>query len=104
MFAMGTHLVEDLSRLFRIESDDEVGVEGYEFDQTRECLAAAGWTLRPAKRIPSRLFAPPHSVAVALQQRGQVVGGAADPMDRRSPFRALSQMRHQEVAAQVASR
>src|SRR5438309_3041187 len=45
MFAMGRHLVEDLARFFRIESDHDPGVERYEFDQARERLAAAGWSL-----------------------------------------------------------
>src|SRR2546421_8387792 len=44
-FAMGTHLVEDLARFFRIERDHDPGVERYEFDQARERLAAAGWSL-----------------------------------------------------------
>src|SRR6266480_4157012 len=45
VFAMGTHLVEDLSRFFRIAKDHDPGVERYEFDQARERLAAAGWEL-----------------------------------------------------------
>ena len=49
MFAMGTHLVEDLGRFFRRQGDHEVGVERYEFDQAREALAAGGWQLRPAE-------------------------------------------------------
>ena len=49
MFAMGTHLVEDLGRFFRMPGDHDVGVERYEFDQARERLAAAGWELRPAE-------------------------------------------------------
>ena len=49
MFAMGTHLVEDLGRFFRRPGDHEVGVERYEFDQARERLAAVGWELRPAE-------------------------------------------------------
>jgi hypothetical protein len=49
MFAMGSHLVEDLSRFFRQPGDHEVGVERYEFDQARERLATAGWELRPAE-------------------------------------------------------
>lgn len=49
MFAMGTHLVEDLGRFFRMPGDHEVGVERYEFDQARERLASAGWELRPAE-------------------------------------------------------
>src|SRR6059058_2437740 len=49
MFAMGTHLVEDLSRFFRIARDHDPGVERYEFDQARERLAAAGWALLGAE-------------------------------------------------------
>src|SRR5436309_7967895 len=48
MFAMGTHLVEDLSRFFRITRDHDPGVERYEFDQARQRLAAAGWAFRCA--------------------------------------------------------
>src|SRR2546423_2997516 len=44
-FAMGTHLVEDLARFFRIERDHDPGVERYEFDLARERLSAAGWSL-----------------------------------------------------------
>jgi hypothetical protein len=43
--SMGTHLVEDLSRLFRIKADGDAGVERYEFDEARGRLAAAGWEL-----------------------------------------------------------
>src|SRR2546429_7141022 len=51
MFAMGTHLVEDLSRFFRIARDHDPGVERYEFDQARERLAAAGWGLLGAVKV-----------------------------------------------------
>ena len=49
MFAMGTHLVEDLGRFFQMPGDHEIGVERYEFDQARERLAAAGWELHSAE-------------------------------------------------------
>src|SRR5256884_4923254 len=45
MFAMGTHLVEDLGRFFHMQGDHDIGVERYEFDQAREQLSAAVWRL-----------------------------------------------------------
>jgi hypothetical protein len=45
MFSIGRHAVEDLSRIFRIDGGREVGVERYEFDEARNRLAAAGYTL-----------------------------------------------------------
>jgi len=45
MFSIGRHAVEDLSRIFRIDGGREVGVERYEFDEARERLAMAGYTL-----------------------------------------------------------
>jgi ion channel len=49
MFGMGTHLVEDLSRFFRVDGDGDAGVERYEFDEARNRLAAAGWSLLGAE-------------------------------------------------------
>jgi hypothetical protein len=49
MFGMGTHLVEDLSRFFRVDGDGEIGVERWEFDEARTRLAAAGWSLLGAE-------------------------------------------------------
>ena len=45
MYAMGRHAVEDLARYFRIPRDHMPGVERYEFDEARQRLAAAGYTL-----------------------------------------------------------
>jgi hypothetical protein len=45
MFSMGTHLVEDLGHYFGIMGDHSAEVERYEFDDARQRLAAAGWTL-----------------------------------------------------------
>ncbi len=45
MFSIGRHAVEDLGRIFRVDRTREVGVERYEFDEARERLAAAGYTL-----------------------------------------------------------
>jgi hypothetical protein len=47
MYEVGHHLVEDLSRYFRLPLDHEVGVDRSEYDQARERLAAAGYHLRP---------------------------------------------------------
>ena len=45
MFSIGRHAVEDLAKLFRVDAGREAGVERYEFDEARERLAAAGYTL-----------------------------------------------------------
>ncbi|HEX3629416.1 MAG TPA: potassium channel family protein [Candidatus Dormibacteraeota bacterium] len=45
MMGMGTHLVEDLSRFFRVDGDGDAGVERYEFEEARARLAGAGWAL-----------------------------------------------------------
>ena len=50
MYSMGRHLVEDLSRFFRLRDGSEVGVEPEEFDLARERLAAAGFKLRPREQ------------------------------------------------------
>ena len=104
MFAMGTHLVEDLSGFFHIPGDGDAGVERYEFDDARSRLAAAGWTL----------LAPEESWTAFSRLRSQYAGQlnsmakwwAAPPTqwigDRsfvRFPLR-----RHEEVPLRVASR
>lgn len=104
MFAMGTHLVEDLGRFFRTSGDHEVGVERYEFDQARERLSAAGWSL----------LGPEESWAAFSRLRAQYAGQlnnmakwwAAPPtqwIGDRS-FVRFPRQRHQEVPAQAASR
>jgi len=104
MFAMGTHLVEDLARFFRIESDHDPGVERYEFDQARERLAAAGWSMLGPEEswvAFSRLRA---QYAVALNNMAK--WWAAPPtqwIGDRSYVRFPAQ-RHQEVPARAASR
>ena len=45
MFSIGRHAVEDLGRIFRVDGEPQIGVERYEFDEARERLAAAGYTL-----------------------------------------------------------
>jgi hypothetical protein len=104
MFAMGTHLVEDLARFFRIESDHDPGVERYEFDQARERLAAAGWSLLGPEEswvAFSRLRA---QYAVALNNMAK--WWAAPPtqwIGDRSYVR-FPVLRHEEVPLRVASR
>lgn len=49
MFAMGVHLVEDLSRYFHVPGDGDGEVERYEFDDARSRLSAAGWNLLGAE-------------------------------------------------------
>jgi hypothetical protein len=103
-FAMGTHLVEDLARFFRVGSDHDPGVERYEFDQAREQLAAAGWSLLGPEEswvAFSRLRA---QYAVALNNMAK--WWAAPPtqwIGDRSYVR-FTAPRHQEVPAQSASR
>ncbi len=104
MFAMGTHLVEDLARFFRIESDHDPGGERYEFDQARERLAAAGWSLLGLEEswvAFSRLRA---QYAVALNNMAK--WWAAPPtqwIGDRSYVR-FPTLRHEEVPLRVASR
>lgn len=103
MFAMGTHLVEDLGRFFRMEGDHEVGVERYEFDEARGRLSAAGW----------KLLGPEESWVAFSRLRAQYAGPlnnmakwwAAPPtqwIGDRSYVRFPR--RHDEVAARVAAR
>ena len=104
MYAMGTHLVEDLGRFFNIESDHDVGVERYEFDQAREQLAAAGWTLRPADESWVAFSRLRIQYAVALNNMAK--RWAAPPtqwIGDRSYVRFTAR-RHEEVTARAASR
>src|SRR5438477_4581120 len=104
VFAMGTHLVEDLSRFFRIAKDHDPGVERYEFDQARERLAAAGWELLGADEswvAFSRL-----RTQYAVQLNNMAKWWAAPPtqwIGDRSYVRFPLQ-RHQEQPARAASR
>jgi Ion channel len=104
MFAMGTHLVEDLSRFFRIARDHDPGVERYEFDHARERLAAAGWSLLGPEEswvAFSRLRA---QYAVALNNMAK--WWAAPPtqwIGDRSYVRFPTR-HHEEVMTRVASR
>jgi hypothetical protein len=103
-FAMGTHLVEDLARFFRIGRDHDPGVERYEFELARERLSAAGWLLLGPEEswvAFSRLRA---QYAVALNNMAK--WWAAPPtqwIGDRSYVR-FPASRHQEVPARVASR
>ena len=44
-YGVGSHLVEDLSWFFHFSHRHEVGIERFEFDQARDRLAEAGYTL-----------------------------------------------------------
>ena len=104
MFAMGTHLVEDLSRFFRIARDHDPGVERYEFDQARERLAAAGWALRGAEESWTAFSRLRTQYAVPLNNMAK--WWAAPPtqwIGDRSYVRFPLQ-RHEELPARVASR
>ena len=104
MSAMGTHLVEDLGRFFRIQSDHDVGVERYEFDEARERLAAAGWALRPAEESWAAFSRRRIQYAVALNNLAK--WWAAPPtqwIGDRSYVRFTGR-RHEEITARAASR
>jgi len=104
MFAMGTHLVEDLGRYFRIASDHDVGVERYEFDQARERLAAAGWSLLGPEESWVAFSRLRIQYAVALNNMAK--WWAAPPtqwIGDRSYVR-FSGRRHEEITARAASR
>ena len=104
MFAMGTHLVEDLARFFRIERDHDPGVERYEFDQAREALAAAGWTLLGPEEswvAFSRLRA---QYAVALNNMAKWWAAPPTQWIGDRSFVRFTAPRHQEVPARAASR
>jgi hypothetical protein len=103
MFAMGTHLVEDLGRFFNMQGDHDIGVERYEFDQARERLSAAGW----------RLLGPEESwvafsrlrVQYASQLNAMAKWFAAPPtqwIGDRSYVR-FTALRHQDIEARAAS-
>lgn len=47
MHDIGVHLVEDVARFFRYSAPGTVGVERAEFDDARQRLARAGYTLLP---------------------------------------------------------
>ena len=49
LWGIGVHLVEDLSRFFRLKGDEGPGVEHAEFDQARARLAGAGYRLKDAE-------------------------------------------------------
>jgi hypothetical protein len=102
MYAMGRHAVEDLARYFRIPRDHMPGVERYEFDEARERLAAAGYTL----------LGPDDSWEAFARLRSEYAGPlndmakwwAAPPtqwIGDRS-YRRFTQDRHQDVSAGAA--
>lgn len=104
MFAMGTHLVEDLGRFFRIPGDHDVGVERYEFDQARERLGAAGWSLLGPEESWVAFSRLRTQYAVALNNMAK--WWAAPPtqwIGDRSYIR-FTVRRHEEVTARAASR
>jgi Ion channel len=103
MFAMGTHLVEDLGRFFRMPGDHDVGVERYEFDQARERLSSAGWSLIGAEE--SWLAFSRLRMQYASQLNSMAKWFAAPPtqwIGDRSVVRFRAQ-RHEEIERRVAS-
>ena len=104
MFAMGTHLVEDLGRFFRIESDHDVGVERYEFDQAREQLAAAGWTLRGSEESWVAFSRLRIQYAVALNNMAKWWAAPPTQWIGDRSFVRFSGRRHEEITARAAAR
>ncbi len=103
-FAMGTHLVEDLARFFRIERDHDPGVERYEFDLARERLSAAGWSLLGPEEswvAFSRLRA---QYAVALNNMAKWWSAPPTQWIGDRSYVRFPASRHQDVPARVASR
>ena len=102
MYAMGRHAVEDLSRYFHIPRDHMPGVERYEFDEARQRLTAAGYTL----------VAPDDSWEAFARLRSEYAGPlndmakwwAAPPtqwIGDRS-YRRFAEDRHRDVSAGAA--
>src|SRR5207245_5668381 len=50
LVGLGSHLVEDVTRYFRMPHEHGALVDRAEFDVARERLRAAGWRLRDAER------------------------------------------------------
>ena len=68
---VGNHLVEDLAQIMGFPLNHDVGIERFEFDQVRERLRDAGFTLAPADqawedfgRLRSSYAAPLNAMAV----------------------------------------
>jgi Ion channel len=104
MSSMGTHLVEDLGRFFRIQSDHDVGVERYEFDEARERLAAAGWALRPAEESWAAFSRRRIQYAVALNNMAKWWAIPPTQWIGDRSYVRFSGRRHEEITARAASR
>jgi hypothetical protein len=104
MFAMGTHLVEDLARFFRIERDHDPGVERYEFDQARERLATAGWSLLGPEESWVAFSSLRAQYAVALNNMAKWWTAPPTQWIGDRSYVRFSTPRHQDVPARVASR
>jgi len=104
MFAVGTHLVEDLGRYFRIVSDHDVGVERYEFDQARERLATAGWSLLGPEESWVAFSRLRIQYAVALNNMAKWWAAPPAQWIGDRSFVRFPRPRHQEVPARAASR
>src|SRR6202140_3879303 len=104
MFAMGRHLVEDLARFFRIESDHDPGVERYEFDQARERLAAAGWSLLGPEESWVAFSRLRGQYAVALNNMAKWWAAPPTQWIGDRSFVRFTAPRHQEGPARAASR
>jgi Ion channel len=104
MFAMGTHLVEDLSRFFRIARDHDPGVERYEFDQARDRLSAAGWTLRPADESWLAFSRLRTQYAVALNNMAKWWAAPPTQWIGDRSYMPFALERHRELPARAASR
>jgi hypothetical protein len=104
MFAMGTHLVEDLGRFFHIASDHDVGVERYEFDQARERLSAAGWSLLGSEESWIAFSRLRVQYAVALNNMAKWWAAPPTQWIGDRSFVRFPRPRHEEVTVRVVSR
>jgi hypothetical protein len=99
MYAMGRHAVEDLSRFFRIPPDHQPGVERYEFDEARERLAAAGYTLLAPDDSWTAFARLRSEYALPLNDMAKWFAAPPTQWIGDRSYRRLTQERHEERPA-----
>jgi hypothetical protein len=102
MYAMGRHAVEDLARYFRIPRDHMPGVERYEFDEARQRLAKAGYTLVPADEAWEAFARLRSEYAGPLNDMAKWWAAPPTQWIGDRSYRRLTEDRHQEVSAGAA--
>lgn len=95
MFQVGTHLVEDLSHVFRFEHEHQAGVERGEFDEACRRLEAAGYRLRPPDEAWERFSDLRADYAVPLNE---MAGYFAIPPAQWIGDRSLLRFGHRAAA------